>query len=109
MENVTGMLSSKSSQGGLITDMIKQSFDDIGYTCLKKVLEADKLGIPQARKRVIFIGWKKDSPEDEFGYPMMSEDFSYTSLDAISDLPKMSQEGGISREKMRPIQMNIKN
>ena len=104
MENVTGMLSSKSSQGGLITDMIKQSFDEIGYTCLKKVLEADKLGIPQARKRVIFIGWKKDSPEDEFGYPIMSEDFSYSSLDAISDLPKMSQEGGISREKMLPIQ-----
>lgn len=101
MENVTGMLSSKSSRGQLITDMIKQSFAEIGYTCEKKVLEADKLGVPQARRRVIFIGWKKDCPEDKFSHPIMDDSFSYTSLDAISDLPKMSQEGGKTKSKIK--------
>lgn len=98
MENVTGMLSSKNSEGVVITDLIKDAFKNIGYECEIKVLEADKLGVPQARKRVIFIGWKTDRPEDAFPHPTMSNQFKWTSIDAISDLPYISQEGGFSNE-----------
>ena len=99
MENVTGMLTSKNSAGQMVTDLIHNSFDEIGYECKMKVLHADKLGVPQARKRVIFIGWKKSSPEDAFSHPIMKEQFAWTSVDAISDLPFVSQEGGLSQEK----------
>ena len=99
MENVTGMLTSKNSGGQMITDLIHNSFNEIGYECSMKVLHADKLGVPQARKRVIFIGWKKDSPQDEFSHPEMKERFEWTSVDAISDLPFVSPEGGLSKGK----------
>lgn len=98
MENVTGMLSSKNSEGVVITDLIKDAFKDIGYECEMKVLEADKLGVPQARKRVIFIGWKTDCPQDAFSHPKMSKQFRWTSVDAISDLPFISQDGGFSSD-----------
>ena len=73
-----------------------------------KVLEADKLGVPQARKRVIFIGWKTDRSEDAFSHPTMSDQFKWTSVDAISDLPYISQEGGFSNEGHGKVRTNIK-
>jgi len=102
MENVTGMLSSKNSAGEFVIDLIEDSFSEIGYNCTRQVLSSDDFGVPQARKRVIFIGWKKDSTSDEFHYPVRSPNTkSWTSMDAISDLPKISQEGGLSVGKKK--------
>jgi DNA (cytosine-5)-methyltransferase 1 len=101
MENVPGMLTSKNSTGKAITELIKQEFDRIGYTCNMKVLSSDDFGVPQARKRVIFIGWKKAIPQDEFKHPSKSlNQRIWTSLEAIDDLPLITQEGGNSADSV---------
>ncbi|MDA0716178.1 MAG: DNA cytosine methyltransferase [archaeon] len=95
MENVPGMLTSKNSTGKAITALINQSFKDIGYDCKMDVLDASDFGVPQARKRVIFIGWQSNKPFHIFAHPKPMQDKKWTSLDAISDLPIISQEGGL--------------
>jgi len=95
MENVPGMLTSKNATGKAITVLISESFREIGYECRMEVLNAADYGVPQARKRVIFIGWKIKAPFSEFGHPEATSSKKWTSLEAISDLPEVSQEGGV--------------
>lgn len=94
MENVPGMLSSKNAKEQIIPLLIKEAFHEIGYECRWKVLSADDYGVPQARQRVIFIGWKSNAPGDEFSHPSSTEKRKFTALEAISDLPFVGQDGG---------------
>jgi len=94
MENVPGMLTSKNKNEQVIPILVKQAFLSAGYECRWKVLSADDYGVPQARKRLIFIGWRVKHPEDEFKHPIASKGKKWTALDAISDLPLMGQDGG---------------
>jgi len=94
MENVPGMLTSKDDSGRAIVELVKDSFSSVGYECEFQILSADDYGVPQSRKRIIFIGWKKDSPQDKFHHPPPLPGPIWTSLEAISDLPPISQEGG---------------
>ena len=58
VENVVGLLSMKNTDGTLIKDMIVSEFKRIGYSVTYKVLNAADYGVPQARKRVVFIASK---------------------------------------------------
>ena len=55
LENVTGLLSMKNAKGHLIKDLIIQHFKKNGYQVEYKILDASDYGVPQIRKRVIFI------------------------------------------------------
>ena len=55
LENVVGLLSMKSSKGNLVKDLIIKRFEGLGYDVKYAVLNASDFGVPQARKRVIFI------------------------------------------------------
>ena len=95
MENVPGMLTSKIEAKGevlKIVDVVKKSFNNIGYHCKVKPLWANDYGVPQSRQRVIFLGWKE--PNDEISHPLRSVEKDITSLEAIDDLPHMGQDGG---------------
>ena len=94
MENVTGMLTSVSKKGISIPDLVKKEFARIGYTCNLKELKAEDYGVPQVRRRLIFIGWNKDQSDDSFSHPTQDTKKIWTSLDAISDLPDVGQDGG---------------
>lgn len=59
-ENVQGILSRKNSEGGLFKDDIIQEFNDIGYDMCYKLLDCKKFGVPQLRKRVFFIGIRRN-------------------------------------------------
>ncbi len=62
-ENVTGLQSMKSGPGEndpLVLDNIRKAFGDIGYDMTYKVLEAVDYGVPQKRKRILLVGWRKD-------------------------------------------------
>lgn len=88
-ENVPGILS--AAKGQLFKD-IEEIFDDAGYYIDKETLNAADYGVLQQRKRVIIIGWKKDS---EFGYPIFDKiEHSYKVQDLLSDLPKLKSEPG---------------
>jgi len=53
MENVMGLL---SMNGGAVKEAIFEAFKEIGYNVKAKVLNAADFGVPQNRKRAIFIG-----------------------------------------------------
>lgn len=54
-ENVKGLL---SMEKGKVFQMIKNDFEDLGYTVEARVLNAAEYGVPQARERVVIIGNK---------------------------------------------------
>lgn len=56
MENVPGILSMKTINNDKVLDIILQEFLNIGYQVEYKILHAADFGVPQMRKRVIFIG-----------------------------------------------------
>tara|TARA_B100001059_G_C17836263_1_gene588363 strand:- start:5231 stop:6295 length:1065 start_codon:yes stop_codon:yes gene_type:complete len=68
MENVIGLLSMDS---GRVKEAIFKAFEDIGYSIDAKVLNAVDYGVPQNRKRAIFIGnkegYKTEFPERTHG------------------------------------------
>ena len=61
-ENVTGLLSRKTSSGELYIDVIVAEFEKIGYNVLYQVFKTEKFNVPQSRERLIIIGVKKDNP-----------------------------------------------
>ena len=65
LENVKGLL---SIQGGEIYKMIVEKLEDEGYKVYTKVLEAKDYGTPQLRKRLFFVGIRKDF-DVEFTFP----------------------------------------
>jgi len=58
MENVVGLLSMKTPEGKLVRDIIEEKYNELGYELECRVLNASEHGVPQNRKRVIFIGSK---------------------------------------------------
>ncbi len=56
IENVQGLV---SLFGGRIKDSIIKKFTDLGYEIQYKVLCASDYGVPQNRKRVVFVGNEK--------------------------------------------------
>ena len=58
IENVVGLLSMKNVDGDNVKDVIKKEFNEIGYQVNHKILDASQHGVPQKRKRVIFIASK---------------------------------------------------
>lgn len=69
MENVPGILTMKTSEGVLVSSIIQSEVEAIGYNLKWKILLACDYGVPQKRKRVIFLGWRKDVPEPSHPEP----------------------------------------
>lgn len=66
MENVPGILTMKDQSGGLVKDNIIKEFADIGYNIVYSKLLASEYGVPQNRRRVFFIGYKKGENPPSF-------------------------------------------
>ena len=73
---------------GSVTPVImKQELHQIGYKTLDvKVLNAADYGVPQKRRRVIFIGYREDVTKPSYPSPTVSPDKYITLEDAIGDL-----------------------
>lgn len=66
-ENVSGMLASRHSEA---LSNIKKHFEDSGYTLSVELLNAHDYQVPQDRKRLFFVGYRKDlGLKFEFPYP----------------------------------------
>ena len=61
LENVDRLLKSPSKQRGRDFAIILQSLNDLGYAVEWRVINAGDYGMPQRRRRVFFLGYKKDS------------------------------------------------
>lgn len=88
MENVPNIL---SIGGGIVRDSIVKDFSDLGYKVVYKVLTASNYGIPQNRRRAVFVGFKDGK---EFIFPQQTVEQLVTSYEALSDLPENSLEDG---------------
>jgi len=60
MENVRLLTSMKSDEGGLVTDLIMEEFESIGYEAGFQYANAKDFGVPQHRDRVIYIAVRRD-------------------------------------------------
>lgn len=95
IENVPGMA---TLYDGQIKDEILKRFDNMGYNIECKILCAADYGVPQMRKRLIFMGVKKDIGQPVFPQPIFTPDNYRTCRDAISDLPSRENELGTEED-----------
>ncbi len=91
IENVPGMA---TLYDGQIKDEILKRFKKIGYNIECKILCAADYGVPQLRRRLIFMGIRKDIGKPCFPDPIFTESAYRTCRDAISDLPSRVDELG---------------
>ena len=94
IENVTGMA---TLYNGQIKGEIIKRFSNLGYNVSNSILCAADYGVPQMRKRLIFVGIKKEYGKFEFPAPLYDKDHYITCAEAISDLP--SRENELGEEK----------
>jgi len=75
LENVPGLT---THDGGRTFKIILDSLDDAGYKVFSKVLNAANFGVPQHRKRIYIVGFKKELIKDKkFNFPKGIEKKSY--------------------------------
>lgn len=100
-ENVSGIT---SMAGGVILEAILKEFQNAGYECTFKVLNAADYGVPQARPRFFLVG-SRDGEKYKFPEPthtasgtgdlfLSNRPKHLTVWDALSDLPVIEQAGG---------------
>lgn len=82
LENVPNIL---SIGNGIVRDSIVEDFSKLGYTIEYKVLMASDYGVPQNRRRAIFVGFKNGH---HFRFPEPFDSPKVTAKEALSDLPE---------------------
>ncbi len=88
MENVPNIL---TIGDGIIKDNILKRFTKLGYNVVYKTLLASNYGVPQNRKRAVFVGLKGNNM---YEFPKISDLEPITSFEAISDLPEGTLKNG---------------
>lgn len=86
IENVPGMA---TLYQGAVKDEILKRFKRMGYSINCQVLCAADYGVPQIRRRLVFIGILKEFGDVSFPVPTLSPAQYITSREAIDDLPSL--------------------
>ena len=86
MENVPNIL---SIGDGVVKESIIKDFSDLGYNVNYKVLLASDYGVPQNRRRAVFVGLRNG----EYSFPTPTTT-TITTKEALSDLPDNSVADG---------------
>ncbi|MBR1819124.1 MAG: DNA cytosine methyltransferase [Neisseriaceae bacterium] len=96
MENVPGILSSKTKNKEWVKALICKVAKNCGYNVEILQLNAADYGVPQARNRVFFIGIRDDFPfyPDYLIPQKITENKQISLWDAISDLPQIEAGQG---------------
>jgi DNA (cytosine-5)-methyltransferase 1 len=74
MENVPGILTMKTADGEQVVNIIQAEVQKLGYNLKWKILLACDFGVPQKRRRVIFLGWRSDVIEPTHPEPTHTKD-----------------------------------
>lgn len=92
LENVTGMT---SAGGGAAVGAILDGLRDLGYEVEAQILKAEEFGVPQERRRIVFIGNRIGLPIE---FPKQTHGPGLLPLvtvrDAIGDLPRLANGDG---------------
>lgn len=110
MENVTGLLSAKFSlyqgqsqdyEDELVTKVLLNEFREIGYKNVAvKTLDASDFGVPQKRKRVIFLGTRNDI-NIQLLHPEPLEFQKISAKEALSDLENIEIGSKVEKYKSK--------
>jgi DNA (cytosine-5)-methyltransferase 1 len=95
-ENVDGLLNRKTATGENYIDVIVAEFEKIGYNITYQVCHTVKYGIPQLRKRLVYVGIRKDLNKT-FVFPEHLND-GKTHLPNLLNIIQFSMEGAIKIE-----------
>ena len=98
IENVPGLVGLFKGQ---IKNNIIKKFEDMGYNIKYRILCASNYGVPQNRRRVVFVGMKKG----EFVYPEPLNKIVTCEM-ALSDLPTLENSIGTEREEYLTVPQN---
>lgn len=88
MENVPNIL---SIGDGIVRDSIIKDFEEIGYSINVQVMNASDYGVPQNRRRAVFVGFADGTI---FEFPHTLNCHKVTSYEALCDLPEESLSDG---------------
>lgn len=95
IENVPGMA---TLYNGTVKQQIINTFEDMGYavSVTDKPLLAADYGVPQFRKRMFFVGFKKELGYEYFQFPKatLTPENYISTAEAISDLPSLENDLG---------------
>ena len=94
IENVPGMANMYEGQ---VKDEVLRRFSEMGYNIDCRILKACDYGVPQMRRRLIFMGVRKDIGKPHFPDPTFGPETERpyrTCREAISDLPARIDELG---------------
>lgn len=91
IENVPGMA---NLYHGEVKEEIIKRFREMGYKVSHKIVCAADYGVPQMRRRLVFIGLKDADKEYEFPKPYLNEPKFITCEEALSDLPALTDTLG---------------
>ena len=95
-ENVDGLLNRKTATGENYIDVIVAEFEKIGYNVTYQVCHTVKYGVPQLRKRLVYVGIRKDLNKT-FVFPEPLNN-GKTDLPGLQDIIQFSMEGAIKIE-----------
>lgn len=101
IENVPGLV---ALFNGEVKDNIIKRFTELGYSVKYRILCAADYGVPQNRKRVVFVGMKNG--EREFFYPDVLESVVTCEM-ALSDLPPLTDTLGEEEQEYACVPQNI--
>ena len=106
IENVGGLLNTRTAEGQLVIDVIQETIATIGYCSKWKLLQAAGFGVPQNRERLFIVGAASQHLLAQFGWPTSAATESVSLWEAISDLPEQgggytSSPNGIYQRQMR--------
>lgn len=95
-ENVDGLLSRKTATGENYIDVIVQEFQNLGYNVSFQVCHTVQFGIPQLRKRLVYVGVRKDL-NFTYSFPDPLNDRK-TNLPNLLHIIQFNMEGAIKIE-----------
>ena len=109
LENVPGLV---SLFGGRAKEAIESEFSALGYKVVHQILRASDYGVPQHRRRVVFVGLRKGEftyPEiTHFEKPKKGQKKMVSCEDALSDLPPLPDSEFLG-EEIQPYVMSPSN
>jgi DNA (cytosine-5)-methyltransferase 1 len=91
IENVPGMA---TLYKGEVKDEIIKRFTQMGYKVNHMIMCSADYGVPQIRKRLVFVGLRDSEVAFDFPMPTHTKETYVTCMDAISDLPSLEHTIG---------------
>ena len=93
-ENVDGLLSRNTSDGEKYFDVICQEFNKIGYTITHQVCHVVRYGVPQLRKRLVYVGVRNDLEHNTYTFPEPEND-GKNNVPNLRNIVSFSMDGAI--------------